>query len=146
MTNLSTKKFLNFFSKFYSKLSQQKHLCRILKLFSGYGTSMCCSRMRVTINGVVKDKQGEIAGTYQKGNELINNRSYWNKIDGDQALWWDNITNTWMFGESSVLGSNTGGIVSVQDSACPTSDNLFKYADGEKFVLAPINSVSIQCV
>ena len=37
----------------------------------------------------------------------------------------------------------TVGIISVQDSACPTSDNLFKYYDGGKWTLAPINSVSI---
>ena len=109
---------------------------------------MCCSRIRVTLNGVVKDKHGSKAGTYQKASDLINGRSYYNQIDGDQALWWDKITNVWMIGPSSYLGSNTGGISSVQDSACPTSDNLFKYADvaASVFVLAPINTVSIQCV
>ena len=121
-------------------------LNKILKLFSGYGTSMCCSRMRVTINGDVKDKQGESAGTYQKGSELINNRSSWNKIDGDQALWWNKIANKWVIGSPHILGFNRGHIYLVQDSACPTSDNLFCYVDGYKFCLAPINSVSIQCV
>ena len=49
---------------------------------------MCCSRIGVTLNGVVKDKQGQYgrAGTYQKASGLINNRSYWNKIDGFIAL------------------------------------------------------------
>ena len=107
---------------------------------------MCCSRIRVTLNGVVKDKQGGFAGTYQKANGLTNNRSYWNKINGDHALWWDKTANVWLIGSSSNLGSNTGGIDSVQDAACPTSDNLFKYWNGDKFLLAPINSVSIQCV
>ena len=46
---------------------------------------MCCSRIRVTLNGVVKDKKDEFAGTYQKASVLINKRSYWNKIDGDGA-------------------------------------------------------------
>ena len=121
----------------------------ISKLFSGYDTSTCCSRIRVTLNplnGVVKDKQGSRAGTYQKASELINNRSYWNQIDGNNALWWDIITNVWMIGSSSNLGSDTGGIHSAQDSACPTSDNLFKYYDGDEWNLAPINSFSIQCV
>ena len=120
-----------------------------LNFFSGYGTSMCCSRIRVTLNGVVKDKQGQYgrAGTYQKASGLINNRSHWNKIDGDLALWYDISYNEWTIGDSSDLGSNTGGIYSVQDTACPTSDNLFKYADGAgEWPLAPINSVSIQCV
>ena len=64
-------------------------ICQLLKLFSGYGTSMCCSRIRVTLNGVVKDKQGQygIAGTYQKAIGLINNRSYWNHIDGDVDMY-----------------------------------------------------------
>ena len=115
------------------------------KLFSGYGTSMCCSRIRVTLNGVVKDKQGSKAGTYQKANELTNNRSYWNKINGDHALWWDKITNVWMIGYSSHLGSDIGGIKSVQDSACPTSDNLFNYWNGDEWLLASNNSISIQC-
>ena len=108
---------------------------------------MCCSRIRVTLNGVVKDKQGGFAGTYQKASGLINGRSYYNQIDGDQALWWDKISNSWMIGDSCDLGSNIGGIKSAQDSACPTSDNLFKYADvaASVFVLAPINTVSIQC-
>ena len=74
-------------------------------IFSGYGTSMCCSRIRVTLNGVVKDKQGKLAGTYQKASGLINNRSYWNKIDGDHALWWDIIANVWNIGSSSNIGS-----------------------------------------
>ena len=48
-------------------------------------------------------------------------------------------------GSSSDVGSNFGGIESAKDSACPTSDNQFKYVDDE-WRLAPINSVSIQCV
>ena len=107
---------------------------------------MCCSRIRVTVNGVVKYHQDGFAGTYQKASGLKNNRSYWNKIGGDHALWYDN-SNSWLIGYSSDLGSTTGGIHSVQDSACPTSDNLFKYAlGGGNWPLAPINSVSIQCV
>lgn len=103
----------------------------------------------------VKDNKWYAAGTYQKASGLINNRSYWNQIDGeyqayrelhlyDQALWWDNITNTWTIGHSR---NGYGGIISVQDSACPTSEYLFKYFDGTtNYPLAPINSVSIQCV
>ena len=107
---------------------------------------MCCSRIRVTLNGVVKDIHGRFSdGTYQKASSLINNRSYWNKIDGDQAFWWSKIHNKWVIGSPRILGFNRGFIYLVQDSACPTSDNLFKYADGG-FHLAPINSVSIQCV
>ena len=108
---------------------------------------MCCSRIRVT------DNQWYAAGTYQKASGLINNRSYWNQIDGDwnmiggnKALWWDSKANAWTIGSSSNLGSNIGCIKSVQDSACPTSNNRFNYSDGVKFNLAPINSVSIQCV
>ena len=110
---------------------------------------MCCSRIRVTLNGVVKDKQGRADGTYQKASSLANMRSYWNHMDGDNALWWDNIINVWMIGESIDLGSDTGAISSAQDSARPTSDNLFKYNhsnDEIGFRLAPNNSVSIQCV
>ena len=114
---------------------------------------MCCSRIRVTLNGVVKDKQSSRAGTYQKASGLTNNRSYWNNTVGGQALWWDNINNNWRIGSSINLGTTTGGMVLVQDSACPTSDNLFKYAEDEYWtsdphfwILAPNNSVSIQCV
>ena len=57
---------------------------------------MCCSRIRVTLNGVVKDKQSSRAGTYQKASGLINKRSYWNQIDGDEALWWDITINVWL--------------------------------------------------
>ena len=106
---------------------------------------MCCSRIRVTLNGVVKDKQGSRAGTYQKASTLINNRWYWNHINGDVALWYVNEDNYWMIGSSSNLGSATGAIHSVQDSACPTSDNQFKYWNGDEFVSAPINTVTIQC-
>ena len=108
---------------------------------------MCCSRIRVTLNGVVKDEQWERAGTYQKASGLINNRSHWNKIDGDQALWYDITVNVWLIGDSSYLGSNDGSIHSAQDTACPTSDNQFKYVDDDdEWTLAPINSVSIQCI
>ena len=108
---------------------------------------MCCSRIRVTLNGVVKDEQSSKAGTYQKGSGLINNRSHWNQIDGGDALWYDIINNKWTFGSSSDLGSNISGIKSVQDTACPTRDNLFKYYDGDEWHLeSSINSVSIQCV
>ena len=108
---------------------------------------MCCSRIRVTLNGVVNDKKSSRAGIYQKASGLKNNRSYWNEIYGEHALWWDKITNIWMIGIASDLGSIIGGIHSAQDSACPTSDNLFKYVNDDlEFVLAPINSVSIQCV
>ena len=111
---------------------------------------MCCSRIRVTLNGVVKDKQGSRAGTYQKASTLINNRWYWNHINGDVALWYVNEDNYWMIGSSSNLGNDYGGITTAQDSACPTSDNQFKYTIGSgesaQWPLAPINSVSIQCV
>ena len=102
----------------------------------------------MTINGAeINYYVGGYAGTYHKVSGLINNRSYWNRNDGDKALWWDNITNVWIIGDSIDLGSNIGGITSAQDSACPTSDNLFKYWNRfEGGVLATINSVSIQCV
>ena len=106
---------------------------------------MCCSRIRVTLNGVVKDKQGERAGTYQKASGLINNRSHWKKIDGDQSLWYDITANRWAIGKSSDRGSSSSLIDSVHDTACPTSDNLFKYYDSGEWPLAPINSVFIQC-
>jgi len=114
----------------------------------GYGTSICCSRIRVTLSGVVKDKQGRFAGTYQKASGFINNRSHWIKNDGEDALWYDIINNNWKIGFSSDLGSDIGGISSVQDAACPTSGNLFKnsYGAANKWKLAPINSVSIECV
>ena len=94
----------------------------------------------------MKDKQGRFAGTYQKASGLKNKRSYWNKIDGGDALWYVIGYNVWMIGSSSDLGSNGGNIASKQDAACPTSNNLFQWGDGVKFHLAPINSVSIQCV
>ena len=106
---------------------------------------MCCSKIRVTLNGAVKDKQGGFAGIYQKASGLKNNRSHWKKIDGDHALWYD-IINRWRIGASSDAGSKTGGIESVHDIACPTSGNLFKYhSGGGKWPLVPINSISIQC-
>ena len=85
---------------------------------------MCCSTIRVILNGVVKDIKSNRAGTYQKTSGMINNRSHWNKIDGDQpygaaALWYDNIWNHWVIGPSSYLGSTTASISSAQDSACP---------------------------
>ena len=107
---------------------------------------MCCSTIRVTLYGDVRYKQGENAGTYQKASGLINDRSYWIQINGGNALWWDSITNVWMIGYSSDLGTDRGTIHSAQDSACPTSENLFKHWNGGKWPLAPINSVSIQCV
>ena len=107
---------------------------------------MCCSRIRVTLNGVVKDKKDGFSGTYQKASGLTNNRSYWNQINGNQALWYVNTSNYWMIGHSSDLGSNGGYIYSVQETACPNSDNLFKYWNSSEFLLAPINSVSIECV
>ena len=149
---------------------------------------MCCSRIRVTLNGVVNDKWGSKAGTYQKASGLINKRSHWKRADkvtcgrhsapsckecpngngaswcngecmwkndecqsdpsstGGLALWYDIIANNWMIGPSSDLGSNGGYIYSVQETACPNSENLFKYWNSSEFLLAPINSVSIQCV
>ena len=115
--------------------------------FSGYGTTLCCSRLQITINGAVQDNQGGRSGIYQKARGLVNDRSFWNRIDGDDALWYDNIvTNSWLIGASEDLGSDFRGINSVQDTSCPTSDNRFEYTDGNEFFLAPINSVSIQCV
>ena len=99
-------------------------------MFLNFFSGMCCSRIRVTLNGVVKDKAGGYAGTYQKASGVINNRSHW--IDGDQALWYDIIANAWTIGPSSYLGSNTGSIKSVQDTACPNNNNLFRYYDGNK--------------
>ena len=46
---------------------------------------MCCSTIRISLNGVVKDQWVSKAGTYQKANGKKNNRSYWTKIDGDQV-------------------------------------------------------------
>ena len=113
---------------------------------------MCCSRIRVKLNGDVKDKQSHRAGIYQKASELINKRSYWNQINGTNALWYSIIDNGWIIGSSSNLKSDISAITSAQDSACPTSENLFFYVIGEmsahdyeEWIFAKNNSVSIQC-
>ena len=101
----------------------------------------------MTINGAVQEFQGGRSGVYQKARRLINDRSHWIRIDGIDALWYDNVvTNYWLIGASEDLGSDFRGINSVQDTSCPTSDNQFQYFDGNEFILAPINSVSIQCI
>ena len=99
------------------------------------------------LNGDVQIAQGSRSGVYQRARGLINNRGHWSQIDGSNALWYDSITlNAWFIGSSNSLGTNTGGIRSIHASACPTGDNIFRYVTGGEFVLAPINSVSIQCV
>ena len=102
----------------------------------------------MTLNGGLKNKLGILAGTYKKSSELVNKRSHWNQINEDIAIWYDIINNVWMIGPSRHLGSTNGGISSVQDSACPTSPNLFQYGDVAegKWRLVPDNSFSIQCV
>ena len=108
---------------------------------------MCCPRITVTLDGIVEEKESNKAGTYQKANGSINNRSHWNQIDGDQALWYTITFNKWKIGPASNLGSDTGNINSVQDTACPTTNDLFKYWDGDEWTLeSSNNSVSIQCV
>ena len=121
----------------------------MLYIFSGYGTTLCCSRIEVILNGDIQGTQGSRSGVYQKGRGLFTNRSHWNQIGGGNSLWYEILINAWFIGSSSNIGdaSNTdGGINSVQDTACPTSDNRFQFFDGTGFILLPINSVSIQCV
>ena len=99
------------------------------------------------LNGVVNELHGESAGNYQKAIGLKNDRSYWNQIDGDLDLWYDNrVTNTWIIGSSADLRSDIGRIASTQESACPTSNNQFLYNDYGDWTLSSNNSVSIQCL
>ena len=108
---------------------------------------MCCSIIRA----IIKDKLGRsFDGFYQKASGY----AYWNQMnnsnmnygDYDGALWYDIVINVWYFGSSSDLESNIGEIHLAQHSACPVSDNQFKYFDDDKHRLAPIKSVSIQCI
>ena len=108
--------------------------------------SVCCSRIEVILDGDVQVTQGSRSGIYQRDRGLINNRNFWNQIDGGNSLWYSIRNNRWFIGSSSSLGTNTGGIFSVQAFACPTSDNFYQYVSGGEFIPAPINSVFIQCV
>ena len=107
---------------------------------------MCCSRIRVKLNGDVKDKQSHRAGIYQKASELINKRSYWNQINGTNALWYSIIDNGWIIGSSSNLKSDISAITSAQDTACPNNENKYFYWNTNQYILASTNSISIQCV
>ena len=64
-----------------------------------------------------------------------------------QAIWFDIVNNSWIIGDSSNRGSNTGGIASAHDSGCPTQNGMrFNYAIGNsQWPLAPKNSVSLTC-
>ena len=114
----------------------------------GYGTTLCCSRIQVTLFGDVQVAQANKAGVYQKGRTFTNNRSHWNQVNGNSALWYDSrFFNVWTIGSLADLGSDIGGIFATQDTACPTTDNLYVYVtDAGEFIFAPFNSVSIQCV
>ena len=52
------------------------NIANVLFIFSDYGTS-CCSKIRVTLNGIAKEKEGRSAGTYQKASGLINKKFHW---------------------------------------------------------------------
>ena len=90
--------------------------------------------------------QSSRQGKYRIENDLVNGRKHWTSLDGNQAIWCDNLTNVWMIGPSSDRGSKIGGIMSIHDSGCPTQNGMrYKYYNGNSFSLAPKNSVSLTC-
>ena len=110
----------------------------------------------MTLNGDAKKHQPQSSGLYYKANGLVNGKNCWILLSGKIAIWY-NIGynyNQWVIGRSEDvvgrsedLGLNFSGIISDEDVPCPTtSGNMFEYYDGIRLTLAPIDSVSIQCV
>ena len=109
-----------------------------LKHFSAYGTS-CCSRIRVRLDGVVKEQQFAKIGTYQKASGLIFNKFHWTMIGGNSkcdcggnlSIWYNNVRNIWSIGPSNSLGSDIRGLGTIREAECPTSTNRYKYYNGK---------------
>ena len=113
--------------------------------FLDYGTS-CCSEIRVTLDGTLKRIHSSRAGTYHIASGFVNKRFHWNKIHGDQSIWYNNIHNYWSIGHSTDLGSDIKGLKSIWEEECPASKNRFKYNNGSTWVLPPFDEFTIQCI
>ena len=124
----------------------KKFILLLYFTFLGYGTN-CCSKVLITLRDDILAKQSSRAGIYKKNETgLLNGRNHWTSLDGNQAIWYNSIHNRWAIGFSSDLGSNAAGIVSTQDSHCPTSLNRFKYSNGNGLSLAPSDSIQTECI
>ena len=77
--------------------------------------------------------------------QLVNGRQYWTKENGNQAIWYNDEIDIWIFGEKEDLGTATGSIFTTFSNQCPNEVNKWLYfADGE-FVDAG-SDIQIKCV
>ena len=76
--------------------------------------------------------------------QLVNGRQYWTKENGNQAIWYNDEIDVWIFGEKEDLGTATGSIFTTFSNQCPNEVNKWLYfADGD-FVDAG-SDIQIKC-
>ena len=98
----------------------------MLNFFYPYGLFLLIE-ITVTLTGDVKQRWGEVEGTYVLVPRSVNGRSYWVKTDGTHsthAIWHDNYSYLWRIGSIGDLGSDS---VSALKTDFGTSDQGLPY-------------------
>lgn len=108
----------------------------------------CCARIKITLTGTAKTKQGANAGTY-KYTGTKNGRAYWKKTDNKRAIWYVSQYKDWAIGELKDLGTTRRSIATMSDHQveCPyTNYNraVWKYWNSGWKVCT--NNIKLECI
>ena len=92
-----------------------------------------CRKIKVELSNDAYDVWPSKAGTYTLQGE-INDRMYWVKTDGKNAIWYYPEYKDWLIGSIDYLGNNRGGILSKSnlETEFPYDEvNTWKYVDAD---------------
>jgi len=87
-------------------------------------------KLKVTLNGEVKERWEKSEGTYILAPNLLNDKPYWLKEAGLQAIWYDKVFKNWKIGDQSDLGTTTSRLLTTKgtaDTGLPHEVTPWKY-------------------
>ena len=89
------------------------------------------SKLKLELDGKVKEVHSSRAGIYNIGSPEVNGYSHWVKVEEntkDQAIWYSK--DSWIVGTKENLGTSTGGIIGPKNQ----TDYPHEISDGWRFI------------
>ena len=100
-------------------------------------------KLKLILNGKVRDIQGGTGGTYLFQEGKTNEKNYWVHQNNHTAIWWDKKFEKWKIGFFKDLGSSAAFIKGPSNNDNPPTliTEGWKYYDGSDWPKAEENDV-----
>ena len=108
-----------------------------------------CQTIVISLKNGALLHQSSKQGIYQRAGK-VNAKTSWIS-SSNRALWYNPAAHDWLIETVDYLGTTFGGISSIGNqgiSSCPYNvpNDAWKYSDGNSWIIADANDVSIECL